>query len=614
MLLPLPLAQPHALPRPPWPYPCHSPRCCVPRSPGCCQPHGPCVAQLPDAPRKAESPAPTAGCPLVPSPHWGHAGPTARHCSAGHGRPPALATRPACHALGLPVWGRAPGPHCSLLPRGVAASPAPRLIWGQGPWGRTELCSAVARGRDESRTSSQGKPWNQGGTEWLPLPRGSCLLQCQPVHGTATGLVLPAELPHLAQSTALAQQPWHSQEPNWLLGAPGRSSVTPSKAMQETPSLCNPMCPIFPAWMATWGSHALSSPPQVLPSTAVTSTHQAVSALPLSWHRAGGVHGGQSSQPGFLHCLLHLQLVPGLGCGSRGWSEPRGTAEPPAGPRRTSHSQVVPPEAERLELERERRVRLLQVHVHPARLDRLPLQDRQQHLPAGTGAPCPSIPAPAPAPPSPARSPQGFLPCGRHNLCLDVDAEVKFEGEALLAGVLGEAASLTHAASLPVEHPKERGRCLTSVCRRRAFFLGSFSAELLRSLWAQSRQGDRDSMGWGHGEDTQDRGLTLCYRPVPPPPPPHQRQGWCVVGTSALTCCGPGWSLQMGVWMGCASIPALCWPRLLPTRIPAPRRLQAHPAGMWSRCPAHLAGAGQSGCVHRSAWRHAGGCHRAHTG
>lgn len=38
---------------------------------------------------------------------------------------------------------------------------------------------------------------------------------------------------------------------------------------------------------------------------------------------------------------------------------------------------------------------------------------------------------------SPADSPQGLPLRGRHNLCLDVDAEVELQGEALLAGVLG---------------------------------------------------------------------------------------------------------------------------------------------------------------------------------
>lgn len=108
----------------------------------------------------------------------------------------------------------------------------------------------------------------------------------------------------------------------------------------------------------------------------------------------------------------------------------------------------------------------------------------------------------------------------------------------------------------PAERPGERGWCLTSVCLRRAFFLGSFSAELLRSLRAQGRQGDGNAAGWGSRGDARGRGLTLCYPPVPPPPPPRQRQGWCVGGTSASTCCGPGWSLQTGVELGCAGTPS----------------------------------------------------------
>lgn len=59
---------------------------------------------------------------------------------------------------------------------GVTPNPVPRLIWGQGPWGRTELlCSATARRRSERRASGQGESWGQedsqgwGGTEWQPL-------------------------------------------------------------------------------------------------------------------------------------------------------------------------------------------------------------------------------------------------------------------------------------------------------------------------------------------------------------------------------------------------------------------------------------------------------------
>lgn len=136
------------------------------------------------------------------------------------------------------------------------------------------------------------------------------------------------------------------------------------------------------------------------PPRATTGTHQDLSTLPAARPQlqrrpeerggAGGAQDGQAGRPGIARRLLHLQLVPGLGCGSAEPSEPPAPwclRLAPRSPLRTFHPQVVPPEAVRLEVEGERRVGLVQVDVHLALLDRLPLKDRQQHLPAGTPAP-----------------------------------------------------------------------------------------------------------------------------------------------------------------------------------------------------------------------------------
>lgn len=70
---------------------------------------------------------------------------------------------------------------CSLwawnpAPVGATPKPVPRLIWGQGPWGRTQLlCSAAARRHSKRRASKQGESWDQGesqgwgGTQQQPL-------------------------------------------------------------------------------------------------------------------------------------------------------------------------------------------------------------------------------------------------------------------------------------------------------------------------------------------------------------------------------------------------------------------------------------------------------------
>lgn len=108
---------------------------------------------------------------------------------------------------------------------------------------------------------------------------------------------------------------------------------------------------------------------------------------------------------------------------------------------------------------------LVQVDVHLGQLNRLPLEDRQQHLPAGTRAPglsahlsthqvqhlSPYL--------SPADLPQGLLLHSWHNLCLGVDAKVEPQGEALCAGVLGEAAA-AHPGVPPTEHPSRGANAL----------------------------------------------------------------------------------------------------------------------------------------------------------
>lgn len=59
---------------------------------------------------------------------------------------------------------------------------------------------------------------------------------------------------------------------------------------------------------------------------ATTGTHQDLSTLPAAGHQlqcwpeersgASGAQDGQAGRPGIPCCLLHFQLVPGLGCGS----------------------------------------------------------------------------------------------------------------------------------------------------------------------------------------------------------------------------------------------------------------------------------------------------------
>lgn len=135
---------------------CH----CVPRQHSHLQPHRPSTAQRPSAPRKAvgaETPVRAVWCSWSPLPHWGPAGPAARCHSAGRGRPPALATRPAHHLKGsrhraerhVPPTSTTSLERGSLLPRGVAPARPHGLsgarVHRAGPSCAQQLPGAAAR-------------------------------------------------------------------------------------------------------------------------------------------------------------------------------------------------------------------------------------------------------------------------------------------------------------------------------------------------------------------------------------------------------------------------------------------------------------------------------------
>lgn len=175
---------------------------------------------VPDTHRAAASPIAPAqlGSCLPPGRQWGPRCPWGQLGARWPPGPAGALLVPQPGIVVLDTGGHQPWPHSQLATfkgcrrgaehcvppaatpreRGGQPSPAPRLIWGQGPRGRTELCLAAARHHSE-RTGGQGEP--QG-------PRGSCLplLWCQSVHGMATGPVPLAELSCLAQSPP----PWHS--------------------------------------------------------------------------------------------------------------------------------------------------------------------------------------------------------------------------------------------------------------------------------------------------------------------------------------------------------------------------------------------------------------------
>lgn len=238
----------------------------VPRDPGRCRPHRPGMAQLLPAARKvagAETPAGAAGCPLAPPPRRGCAGPAARCCSAGCGRPPAPATRPACHPRGLTGEGlsttSSPPAPLELLPVSVAAcsrgewQPARShglsgaRVHGAGPSCAQQLSGTAVRGGLAARESHRAGAAPSGCHCWGC--QGSCLplLWCQPVRGTAAGPVPPAELPRLARGAAHALPPQHNRHgtarrQTGSLGLRGDLQPMPRKAIQEMPCQC-PMSP-----------------------------------------------------------------------------------------------------------------------------------------------------------------------------------------------------------------------------------------------------------------------------------------------------------------------------------------------------------------------------------
>lgn len=91
-----------------------------------------------------------------------------------------------------------------------------------------------------------------------------------------------------------------------------------------------------------------------------------------------------------------------------------------------------------LEVERQRRIRLIQKQVHPGQLDAVPLEHGTQNLSDETQNPVLSYKAELPVLVFilPVCSPQRFLFHGRNNFCVYVHVEVKLEAEALLTGVL----------------------------------------------------------------------------------------------------------------------------------------------------------------------------------
>lgn len=172
-------------------WPRSSPCRAAPQHPGWRQPCCPGSARLLPALgglAGADTAVGAAPCPPAPLPQQGSAGPAARHCSAGCGQPPALATQPGCfrslrHGAGShnsPAgYPGATSPRSGscvalrrwhLCPRGVVLSPAPRLIWGQGPWGRTEAahssCQAPWRGGTAATSQLGPQPGQALGSAW----------------------------------------------------------------------------------------------------------------------------------------------------------------------------------------------------------------------------------------------------------------------------------------------------------------------------------------------------------------------------------------------------------------------------------------------------------------
>lgn len=103
--------------------PHYSLRCHFSRCPGCHQPHrlgATWGSPAPSGVVGTETPTEVAGGLLVPWPCWSLAGPAARHYSAGHGQPLALAMQPVCHPQGLLALDQA-----SSVPLGRPCRAAP---------------------------------------------------------------------------------------------------------------------------------------------------------------------------------------------------------------------------------------------------------------------------------------------------------------------------------------------------------------------------------------------------------------------------------------------------------------------------------------------------------
>lgn len=278
-----------------------------------------------------------------------------------------------------------------LLPRGVAAGPAPQLIWCQGPQGRTELHTAADRCQGEEgqwphpgRECSQGEPWGlrSSSQPWGPGAWSFALLKYQPIRGTAAGL--PAEPPRLAQGTAHTAM-WHRWHSTALLGAEPILKASRGFAPHcMRPTRRHPtavVCPHPPGYTR----HGVL---QVLTRMSVPSLRPGPGSSPVPRSAAvlAGRRMGRLAERASRAACSTFSSSPGLATRAQSCQSPL-----PRGawvgltfvPLHTFHPQVVSPKAIRLKLEGEWCVRLVQVDVHLAVLNRPPLKDRQQDVPVG---------------------------------------------------------------------------------------------------------------------------------------------------------------------------------------------------------------------------------------
>lgn len=163
----------------------------------------------------------------------------------------------------------------------------------------------MARASPGARASPRAGVAPSGSRCWGP--QGSCLplLWCQPVPGTAKGLVPLLELLHYhgVASTAQHSQQGTARRQSGSWGLQGDLQPAPHETMEKTPCFC-PMTHLHQKeWL--WGHHTCCHPiPHSSLPRAGTGTHHTLSALPASWQwlqhwpkecsTAGRVQDGQA--------------------------------------------------------------------------------------------------------------------------------------------------------------------------------------------------------------------------------------------------------------------------------------------------------------------------------